>query len=69
MAKVKKENRGSGLKKQIKPLKLSSKPEATDLIGLQLRKYYDEVANQPVPDRFLNLLEELDEAASAKKQK
>ena len=69
MAKDKKESSGSGLEKQIRPLKMSSRPGATDLIGQQLRKYYDEVATQPVPNRFLSLLDKLDEAASSKKLK
>jgi|HubBroStandDraft_4_1064222.scaffolds.fasta_scaffold945962_2 hypothetical protein len=29
-------------------------------IGRQLRLVYDEVANEPVPDRFLKLLKELE---------
>lgn len=35
----------------------------TDLqshIGRQLRAVYDEIVNEPVPDRFLKLLEELE---------
>lgn len=31
-------------------------------IGDQLRKLYDDVANEPVPDDFLRLLEEADDA-------
>ncbi|MEP6828621.1 MAG: NepR family anti-sigma factor [Aestuariivirga sp.] len=50
-------------------MKTSSKPDVTDLIGQRLRKYYDEVADQPVPDRFLHLLDKLDEATSSKKSK
>ena len=69
MAKDKKESSGSGVEKQIRPLKMSSRPGVTDLIGQQLRKYYDEVASQPVPNRFLHLLDKLDEAASSKKPK
>ena len=69
MVKDKKDSRGSGLDKQIRPLKMSSRPGATDLIGQQLRKFYDEVASQPVPNRFLHLLDKLDEAASSKKPK
>ncbi len=69
MVKGKKENRGSGVKKQIRTLEMSSRPGATDLIGQQLRKYYDEVASQPVPNRFLHLLDELDQAVSSKKSK
>lgn len=69
MVKGKKENRGSGLKKQFRTLEMSSKPGATDLIGQQLRKFYDEVASQPVPNRFLHLLDALDQAVSSKKSK
>lgn len=31
-------------------------------IGRELRGLYDEIVEQPVPDRFLRLLEELDRA-------
>ncbi|MEO0981804.1 MAG: NepR family anti-sigma factor [Pseudomonadota bacterium] len=34
-----------------------------DRIGDRLRQLYDEVANEPVPDDFLKLLEEADDAA------
>ena len=50
-------------------MKHSSKPEVTDLIGQRLRKYYDEVTDQPVPNRFLDLLDKLDMASSFKKLK
>lgn len=33
-------------------------------IGRQLRAVYDAVANEPVPDRFLKLLEELERKKS-----
>jgi Anti-sigma factor NepR len=46
---------------------VSAKPAVSDLIALRLRKYYDAVAAQPVPDRFLDLLSQL-EAASAQKK-
>ena len=69
MAKDKKESRSSGLEKEFRQLKMSSKPGVTDLIGQQLRKYYDEVASQPVPSRFLHLLDKLDEATASKKPK
>ncbi|MDP8997078.1 MAG: hypothetical protein M3O03_08770 [Pseudomonadota bacterium] len=55
--------------KRVLPIKPSSKPDVTDLIGQRLRKYYDDVANQPVPDRFLNLLDQLEEASSSKKSR
>ena len=29
-------------------------------IGVRLRAYYDEIARQPVPDRFVELLKQLD---------
>lgn len=34
---------------------------ATDLIGRHLKLIYDSVASQPVPDRFLELLNQLDD--------
>ena len=36
-------------------------PDVKDHISRQLRALYDEVANQPVPDRFMDLLNRLDE--------
>jgi hypothetical protein len=35
-------------------------------IGRQLRAVYDEVARQPVPERFLKLLEELERKQAGK---
>jgi hypothetical protein len=35
-------------------------PNVKDHIGRQLRALYDEVAAQPVPDRFMELLNRLD---------
>jgi Anti-sigma factor NepR len=35
-------------------------PDVKDHISRQLRALYDEVANQPVPDRFMDLLGRLD---------
>ena len=35
-------------------------PNVKDHIGRQLRALYDEVASQPVPDRFMELLDRLD---------
>jgi hypothetical protein len=37
-------------------------------LGRQLRAVYDEVAEQPVPDRFLKLLAELEERSAAAQQ-
>ena len=44
-----------------------NQPEIYDLIGQRLRNFYDEVAQQPVPDRFVELLNQL-EAKSAQKK-
>ena len=46
-------------------------PGPTDIqahIGRQLRSIYDAVVQQPVPDRFLELLDKLDEASGGKKE-
>jgi hypothetical protein len=43
------------------------KPPVYDIIGRRLREYYDGVAHQPVPDRFLDLLNQL-EAKTSKKE-
>ena len=44
-----------------------NQPEIYDLIGQRLRNYYDEVAKQPVPDRFMDLLDRLEAKTSSKK--
>ena len=38
----------------------AGKPPVYDIIGKRLRDYYDEVAKQEVPDRFMELLKQLD---------
>jgi Anti-sigma factor NepR len=38
-----------------------------DLLGDKLRAYYNEVAKEPVPDRFDQLLKELEARSSPKK--
>ena len=48
-------------------IKTSAKPQVSDLIGQRLRNYYEEVANEPIPDRFMDLLNQLDAARAAKK--
>ena len=37
--------------------------EIQNHLGRQLQSIYDDVLHQPVPERFMNLLRELDEAA------
>jgi Anti-sigma factor NepR len=54
-------------KKTEKMTPTSAKPEVSDLIGQRLRKFYEEVAEQPVPDRFLDLLSRLEAASAPKK--
>ena len=36
-------------------------------LGDQLRKIYDDVTSEPVPDEFLNLLEQADDVSKKKK--
>ncbi len=45
-----------------------AKPEVSDLIGERLRSFYDDVAKQPVPDRFLDLLNQLQAASPPEKK-
>jgi hypothetical protein len=40
---------------------------SSSAIGKRLKAYYDDVASEPVPDRFLSLLDALDAAESASK--
>ena len=43
--------------------KTTAKPEISDQIGRQLRSVYNDLLAQPVPDRFLDLLKDLDTLA------
>ncbi|MGF1594846.1 MAG: NepR family anti-sigma factor [Kiloniellaceae bacterium] len=45
------------------PRKAPRKADAgkQDWIGAHLRKVYDEALNEPVPDRFLTLLKQIDQ--------
>lgn len=54
-------------KKSQKMIHSAGKPEVSDLIAQRLRKFYDTVAEQPVPDRFLDLLSQLETASTPKK--
>lgn len=40
---------------------------ASDRIGQKLRAYYDSIRDEEIPERFLDLLERLDEAEKATK--
>ena len=44
-----------------------STPRVHDLIGQKLRNFYNEVALEPVPDRFAKLLEQLEQKTESKK--
>jgi Anti-sigma factor NepR len=64
--KKKRKNQGASLKfdQMNTP---TTKPEVYDLIGKRLRVYFEEVSSQPVPDRFMELLSQLEAKAPAKK--
>ena len=47
----------------LRAKKTTSKPDVSDQIGRQLRSVYNDVLAQPVPDRFLDLLKDLDTLA------
>lgn len=54
---------------QEKPIKTNGRQmqadRAGDTISRRLREYYDAVKEETIPDRFLDLLERLDEADRA----
>jgi Anti-sigma factor NepR len=54
-------------KKMISAPETYGKLQAHELIGRKLREYYDEVAKQPVPDRFSALLDQLEGKSAGKK--
>ena len=41
--------------------------ESNRQLNAKLRSYYDSIANEPIPDHFLDLLEKLDDAEKASK--
>jgi DNA-binding protein Fis len=51
----------------VNPLKDSASVPMQDLLGEKLRAYYDQVAREPVPDRFEQLLKELEASTIEKK--
>ncbi len=49
------------------PLHIGSTEDSLQAdIGIQLRAVYERMISEPVPDRFLDLLDRLDRAKSAK---
>ena len=51
---------GAGQDEARKGAPAAPVPAVEQLISRQLRAIYDEVVNEPVPDRFVKLLEELE---------
>lgn len=52
-----------------RPRHPAAKSDLADQIGVRLRGVYDDVLAQPVPDRFLELLRELETTACARAKK
>ena len=59
-----------------KPVKSKTTPQSSipappfhDLIGAKLKSFYAQIANEPVPDRFTELLKELDMKSQTGKKK
>jgi Anti-sigma factor NepR len=51
----------------------TQKPETTplvqDMIGARLKAYYARIAEEPIPERFTELLKQLDEQSSSNEKK
>lgn len=47
----------------------SSAPQFHDFVGTKLKSYYAQIASEPIPDRFTELLKQLDMQTDAKKKK
>jgi Anti-sigma factor NepR len=45
-----------------------ARPEVSGLISERLRSFYDGVSKQPIPDRFIELLQQLESASPPKKE-
>jgi Anti-sigma factor NepR len=50
-------------------MKSSMRPDASELIGKCLKKYYGEVTAQTLPEQFEVLLAKLDKVTSKKQEK
>ena len=66
--KKKNANVNNSNEKKAKMRQSHASPKVSDLIGERLRNFYDGVARQPVPDRFLDLLTQLEAASPPKKE-
>ena len=58
----KKASEPSGTRRRPPKSGASVQMQVQDHIGRQLRAVYDDLLSQPVPDRFLELLEQLDQS-------
>ena len=63
--------RGSGMHAspnlRLKPSLSSRRPDGIDaVIGKKMRAMYDDLLHQPVPERFTELLKQIDEARENK---
>jgi Anti-sigma factor NepR len=65
--KARKTNKPAKKKTEAMSYSASAKPQISDIIGRRLRTYYDEVAAQPVPDRFIELLARMEGKSRPKK--
>jgi len=57
MSKTKTANAKAGMEKQVRDF-----PDPNTQISMKLRELYNSVQDEGIPDRFLDLLERLDEA-------
>lgn len=64
--KIRMTKKGKWLKLR-RPAASKARPEIYDLIGDRLRVYFDEVARQPVPERFVDLLSKMETVKPVKK--
>jgi hypothetical protein len=62
------QNKGKDLNLE-KSKTTNPKPEVYDLIAKRLRGYFEDVASQPVPSRFVELLNELEAKALDNKKR
>jgi hypothetical protein len=44
-------------------------PPFHDFVGMKLKSYYSQIASEPIPDRFTELLKQLDMQTDADKKK
>jgi hypothetical protein len=54
------EVRDDAISSGCRPRKVSGRADVADQIGVGLRNVYDDVLSQPVPDRFFDLLRQLE---------